>query len=47
MGGAGFIDTRPSPPPGRVYWYMSRAQNACGAGTYGNVGADEEMNPCP
>jgi len=46
-GGYSFLDTRPDPAAGQLYWYMNRARNACGPGTYGTVTADEEMNPCP
>jgi hypothetical protein len=46
-GGISFVDTRGAPSPGQVYWYLSRARNACGAGTYGSAVADDLMNPCP
>jgi hypothetical protein len=35
--GPPFTDTRPSPPAGGVYYYMTRGQNACGTGTYGSA----------
>jgi len=30
------VDTRPDPPRGSGYYYLVRASNACGAGTFGN-----------
>ena len=32
-----FADTQPSPPAGDAYYYMTRAQNACGTSTYGTA----------
>jgi len=30
------VDGRPDPPAGSGYYYLSRAENACGAGTFGS-----------
>jgi hypothetical protein len=30
------VDTRPDPPPGFGYYYLARARNNCGAGTFGD-----------
>ena len=29
-----------TPGPGAAFWYLSRAKNACGTGTYGNQGVN-------
>ena len=29
------VDARPQPPAGTGYYYIVRAQNACGSGAYG------------
>jgi len=34
--GTSFVDTRADPPPGEAYYYLVRAQNGCGAGTFGD-----------
>jgi hypothetical protein len=33
-----FVEFRLAPPAGDGYWYLVRASNACGAGTYGDAG---------
>jgi hypothetical protein len=43
-------DPRPDPAAGSGYYYLSRAQNACGSGTYGNASSGAERLPaaaCP
>ena len=34
--GTSFVDPRPDPPVGRAYYYLVRAENACGNGTFGD-----------
>ena len=34
--GTSFVDPRSNPPVGEAYYYLVRAQNSCGAGTFGN-----------
>jgi len=34
--GTTLVDARADPPPGEAYYYLVRAQNACGAGTFGD-----------
>jgi hypothetical protein len=47
-GGANsFSDSRPDPGVGQVCWYLSRARNACGVGTYGSPSRDAIHPPCP
>ena len=48
--GTSWDDTRPDPSAGDGWYYLVRAQNACGAGTYGySSGGPERLpgNPCP
>lgn len=43
-------DSRPAPPAGDAHYYLVRARNACGAGTYGPGAARAELDdgsPCP
>jgi hypothetical protein len=35
-----YQDSRPDPPVGTVYWYLTRAVNECATGTYGTPGRD-------
>jgi List-Bact-rpt repeat protein len=47
---AGYSDVRPDPAPGAGYYYITRAQGACGPGTYGFASAGPERVPtaaCP
>jgi hypothetical protein len=47
---AGYIDVRSDPVPGAGYYYIARAQGACGAGTYGFASTGQERVPtaaCP
>jgi hypothetical protein len=47
---ASFLDGRPDPAPGSGFYYLVRAQNVCGAGTYGfNSASVERVLPaaCP
>jgi N-acetylneuraminic acid mutarotase len=42
-------DTRPDPALQTAYWYLVRARNSCGAGTYGtnHLGQLRVLPPCP
>ena len=40
-------DPRPDPAAGFAYWYLSRARNSCGVGTYGTVQRDASIPACP
>jgi len=41
------VDARPGPAPGEVFFYLVRAGNACGAGTYGRPALDAaSLPPC-
>ncbi len=45
-----FVDVRPDPNLGQGYYYLIRAQNPCGDGTYGSSSASNERLPaldCP
>ncbi|HEV8375580.1 MAG TPA: MopE-related protein [Candidatus Polarisedimenticolia bacterium] len=42
-----FSDARPDPAVGFAYWYLSRARNSCGTGTYGSVPRDTGIPACP
>jgi hypothetical protein len=47
---ASFQDTRPAPASGSPYYYIIRAQNACGAGPYGFASSGAPRDPsadCP
>jgi hypothetical protein len=47
---ANYVDNRPDPPQGDGYYYLIRAQSACGVGTYGWQSAGLERMPtavCP
>jgi hypothetical protein len=46
-GGPGFDDERPDPPSGTGCWYLVRARNSCGAGTYGTQERDAAIAACP
>ncbi len=43
----GWSDPRPAPPPGQGVWYLARARNVCGLGTFGSAGADQGITACP
>jgi hypothetical protein len=48
--GPSFVDSGPAPSPGGGYYYIIRAQDACGSGTYGFTSAGQERLPaaaCP
>jgi hypothetical protein len=52
LGPTSFSDTRANPATGTAYWYVARAQNSCGVGTYGNSSfgpsyRDESIPACP
>jgi hypothetical protein len=45
-----FVDGQPDPPAGDGYYYLVRAQSACGTGTYGNDSSGSPRSPasgCP
>jgi hypothetical protein len=45
-----WMDPRPDPAPGSGYYYLVRAHNVCGNGTYGFATGGSERNPtsgCP
>jgi len=51
---AEYDDTRPTPPPGDGFYYLVRARNSCGSGTYGDSGTTpdprdglDSASPCP
>jgi len=46
-GGAGYSDARPDPPAGGAVWYLARARNACGIGTWGGTLRDGDIASCP
>ncbi len=46
-GGPTFVDARPDPGVGTAYWYLARARNSCGVGTYGSSQEDTSIPPCP
>jgi len=37
-----FTDSRPGPAPGQAAYYLARARNSCGVGTYGESGANPD-----
>jgi putative metal-binding protein len=45
----GFTDARPDPAPGNAYWFLVRARNSCGPGSYGLDGQGNERSElsCP
>lgn len=46
-GGEPYVDMRSNPAPQTGYWYIVRAQNSCGIGTYGSVDRDASIASCP
>jgi uncharacterized repeat protein (TIGR01451 family) len=42
-----YLDGRPEPEVGSAYWYLVRARNSCGTGTYGTPDRDTGIPPCP
>ena len=42
-----YSDERPDPAVGRGFWYLARARNVCGIGTYGSPGRDGSIPNCP
>jgi hypothetical protein len=46
-GPASYADNRPDPALGESFWYLSRAANSCGVGTYGSAARDSAIPPCP
>ncbi|MCI0568617.1 MAG: hypothetical protein L0Z52_10620, partial [Acidobacteria bacterium] len=49
QGGLGnsYTDARPDPVIGEGYWYLARAVNPCGVGTFGSSARDSSIPPCP
>ena len=39
-------DIRADPARGQVYWYLIRARNSCGNGTYGSAAMDQSIPAC-
>jgi len=46
-GPASYADGRPDPASGQSLWYLSRAVNSCGVGSYGSAPRDAAIPPCP
>jgi hypothetical protein len=48
-GGSSYSDTRANPAAGSGYWYLSRARNSCGIGTYGfsSSAVERSIPTCP
>ena len=46
-GPASYADGRPDPATGESFWYLARAANSCGVGTYGSASRDSDIPPCP
>ena len=44
---ASFSETRPDPGVDSGFWYLARARNSCGTGTYGNPVRDTSIVACP
>jgi hypothetical protein len=42
-----FVDTRSDPNVGSAFWYLVRARNSCGAGTYGSPLRNASILTCP
>jgi len=42
-----FVETRPDPANDTGFWYLSRARNSCGTGTYGSTLRDSDVQSCP
>ncbi len=42
-----FSDSRGDPPAGMGYWYLVRARNYCGTGTFGSPLWDNVAPACP
>ncbi len=42
-----YSDNRLNPPVGTGFWYLVRARNSCGIGTYGSPQRDSAIPPCP
>jgi hypothetical protein len=46
-GGTSYFDFRPDPTPGQGFWFLARARNSCGMGTYGSSQRDSDVPSCP
>jgi hypothetical protein len=46
-GGNSYSDLRPDPGMGNADWYVARARNSCGTGTYGSATRDASIPACP
>ncbi len=46
-GGASVTDTRADPALTAGFWYLARARNSCGTGTYGSSQRDAGIPSCP
>ncbi len=45
-GGVGYTDSRQDPGVGQGFWYLVRAMNSCGTGTYGTQPRDASVLSC-
>ena len=45
--GTSYLDRRPEPEPGQGFWFLARARNSCGIGTYGSSQRDAGVLSCP
>jgi hypothetical protein len=46
-GGNAYTDVRSDPLLGEGYWYLARAANSCGIGTFGSSQRDNGIALCP
>ena len=46
-GPSSYPDNRSGPALGSAFWYLSRARNSCGVGTYGSPARDTAIPACP
>lgn len=45
--GTSYPDVRPDPTSGQGFWFLARARNSCGIGTYGSSQRDSNVLSCP
>jgi hypothetical protein len=45
--GNSYVDGRPDPQLGETVWYLARARNSCGSGTFGSAARDAAIPACP
>ncbi|PYQ09562.1 MAG: hypothetical protein DMH00_12750 [Acidobacteria bacterium] len=46
-GGVAYSDGRADPLPAEGFWFLARARNSCGTGSFGSSQRDESTAPCP